>query len=165
MTNRIALRLSSSSVLDQDDCIINIDNECLTMTIDDTNIITCFDVGPKQQNHCLSIQKNVDDRKIIKLESISVDDIYLPRWLLHDHGTFFWHGQQHQGSMEWYPAGTWQFCFATPLLTWILDQKILHEARYNQDYLYPWSYRLGPDSVKNLGSKIHQTFQKVERTL
>jgi len=145
--------------------MVHIDDKNVPILLENFDITATIDIDRTISTHLIKIDKKTDDHNVIRLQAIFVNGIALPQWLLHDQGVFSWHNNQHKGSMIWYPAGTWQFCFDTPLLTWILDQKILHETKYNQDYLYPWSYKLGPDSVSRIGGKIDRILEKINLTL
>lgn len=105
---------------------------------------------------------SAEQDQTVEITGITVDGIPVPHYVLDKHSRFEFDGQSHPGSRFFGPNGTWTFEFVSPMLTFILDQKILHEAQYNQDYEYPWSYRLGPDSVNNIVSSIDQALERVK---
>lgn len=92
--------------------------------------------------------------QILKIDSIQVNGVDVPEYVLQNHSQFRFDDQVHQGSRYFGPNGVWRFQFQLPLVTWLLDQKIQHEAKYNQDYQYDWSYQLGPESVKMIQADI-----------
>jgi hypothetical protein len=121
--------------------------------------------NPTARVLCIKKHEVPGDRQKVRLEKIQVDGVHLPDWVINKYSTFSFNGEIHQGSDQWFPPGTWTWAFESPIVTWILDQKIAHEANYTQDYRYPWSYQLGPDSVRNIGGKIEQLLDRVNRFL
>lgn len=99
--------------------------------------------------------------KVLEIVSISVHNVPVPMYVVTKNCEFKFNDQCHAGSLYFVPRGTWSWIFDTPIVTWVLDQKILHESQYTQDYKYPWSYSFGPDSVTELGAQLHYVKQKV----
>lgn len=97
--------------------------------------------------------KIVSDQ-ILEIKSLQVDNIDLPNFIIFNHTEFKFNDQVHKGSCYFGPNGEWAFKFKAPIISWILDQKIIHEAEYNKDYQYDWSYKLGPDSVESISVKF-----------
>lgn len=120
---------------------------------------------PKSHMLCINKHRVPGDRQTIFLKKITVDDVQMPDWIVNKYSNFSFDKEIHQGSNQWYPPGTWTWFFKSPIVTWVLDQKIAHEANYTQDYRYPWSYQLGPDSVRNIGGKIQQLLDRVNHFL
>lgn len=127
-------------------------------------------VGTDAGSHVLQVErygkteKNWSPEKdqILEIIGVIVDGIAVPNYVLTKHSHFEFNDQIHYGSLYFGPNGVWRFEFQTPILTFVLDQKIAHEAQYNQDYLYPWSYKLGPDSVNSIITTIDQTLERVK---
>jgi len=170
MQNQLCLFLSSigqASLVHNDLCVIHNEKEITyqSVSIQGCKIRIEIQIPVTYQTHLVQIVKNIDARTRINLDDITVDGTSLPSWFFHEHGVFSFANQNHAGSREWHPSGTWHITLQSPLVTWILDQKILHESRYNQDYLFPWSYKLGPDSVSDLGQKIDDTIKKAREIL
>ena len=130
-----------------------------------------FELDQHIANRCLQVERygktdqnySADKDQILELVSIQVDGVVVPSYILDKHSQFTFDDQIHLGSRYFGPNGTWTWTFATPLITHVLDQKITHEAQYSQDYQYPWSYKLGPDSVNNLLSSIGLAMDRVQK--
>lgn len=128
--------------------------------LDQTESIRCLCVeryGKTDQNY--SLEKD----QIVEIVSINVDGIPIPQFMINAQCKFEFAGETHIGSCYFGPNGVWTFDFETPLITYILDKKIQHEAQYNQDYLYPWSYKLGPDSVTTILANIDQALDRADK--
>jgi hypothetical protein len=106
-----------------------------------------------------------DKDQIIEIISATVDQTAVPEFIFNKFSKFMFNNETHQGSRYFSPNGIWIFEFDQPIITWILDQKILHESLYNQDYIYPWSYKFGPDSVNSLSTHLNSTYNKVKQIL
>jgi len=170
MKTNLCIFLSSTSkiILEKKDLSLIYNGKEITtesLSINGCKISIALSIPVTNEEHQLQIIKNIDERTVVNLDDITVDGISLPPWFLQEHGFFTFSDVTHQGSREWHPSGSWHLIFRSPMLTWILDQKILHESRYNQDYLFPWSYKFGPDTVTELGKKINGTIQKVNEIL
>lgn len=151
---------------------------CIKISLDDQLLLDhhftsdqwtfSIDLDHEPARHVLCIERygktndnwSPDLDQIVEILHVSVDGIHMPNYILDRHSRFEFDNQLHQGSRYFGPNGLWTFEFSTPIITHILDEKIRHESQYNQDYLYPWSYRLGPDSVNNIISNIDQTLEK-----
>lgn len=103
--------------------------------------------------------------QLVTLLGVTVDGTQIPEWLIRQTSSFHFAQQILEGCLEWQPPGTWSWNFQQPIITWILDQKIAHESKYNQDYKYPWSYKLGPDSVETIGSKLQTAIARIDQDL
>lgn len=108
-------------------------------------------------------QNNAD--QIVEIVDLTVDGISIPDFILNKFSIFEFNDQTHVGSRYFSPNGIWKFEFQTPIITWILDQKILHESQYGQDYIYPWSYKFGPESVTKLDAQLISVYNKVQQIL
>lgn len=124
-------------------------------------------VGADKLNNLLIVERynklENNEGQILEITKITVDNIDVPEFLLLENSVFKFNDQVHNGSRYFVPNGTWSFTFDSPLLTYILDQKIIHESKYNQDYLYPWSYKLGPDSVEQISLNIERAICHVNK--
>lgn len=105
--------------------------------------------GKTDNNFILKNQQIVKDQTI-EIINVLVDDIELPDYLIYQNCYIEFNEVRHDGSRFLGPNGVWIFNFETPIITFLLDEKIKHESKYNDDYKYPWSYRLGPNSVDTL---------------
>lgn len=101
--------------------------------------------------------------QVLELESLTVDKIEIPEFLIQSFSKFEFNDQVHYGSKYFAPNGKWTFSFKSPIITWILDQKIIHEAKYSQDYQFDWSFKLGPDSVCTLQKEYLDTLEKINQ--
>lgn len=106
---------------------------------------------------------NID--QVVEILTVTVDNSVMPDFILNKFSRFEFNNQVHVGSRFFGPNGIWYFNFETPIITWILDQKILHESEYNQDYIYPWSYKFGPNCVDTLSSQLISVTDKVKKLL
>lgn len=109
-------------------------------------------------------QSQTDDQ-IVEIIAATIDGSLVPDFVFSKFSKFEFDSQSHNGSRYFGPNGTWIFEFNTPIITWLLDQKIMHESQYDQSYIYPWSYKLGPDSVNTLGSQLESVTLKVNNIL
>jgi hypothetical protein len=143
---------------------ITIDQEFVNFSVPITglqskNVIIVERYGKTELNQLPDVDQTVE------ILSVTVDNIAVPDFILEKFSRFEFANQCHVGSKFFGPNGTWIFDFETPFITWILDQKILHESQYNQDYIYPWSYKFGPDSVDVLNSQLLSVTDKVRKLL
>jgi hypothetical protein len=130
-----------------------------------------FSLGNDVASHCLQIERygktdlnySTEKDQTVEIVDITVDGIKVPTYILDKHSKFEFDTQVHMGSRYFGPNGVWTFNFVTPILTYILDEKILHEAQYNQDYKFAWSYKLGPDNVNNILSNISKVEHRLEK--
>lgn len=119
----------------------------------------------KQRNNMIIHNGNIVQDQILEITQVQVDNVAIPDFYLSSHSTFVFGDQTHPGSRYFGPNGTWSLKFDTPVITHLLDAKILHESNYSQDYQYPWSYRLGPDTVKFLLGEMDKVEQRVHQVL
>ena len=101
----------------------------------------------------------------LSIDSVTIDNVPVPDFILNQQTKFCFNQETHVGSRFFGPNGLWYFTFQTPIITYILDQKIIHEAQYNQDYEYPWSYKLGPTSVNKTLAQIDRVQSLVDKKL
>lgn len=118
----------------------------------------------KESCHMVIKNNQIVQDQMFEILNMCVDGVQIPAWFLWDQSQLEIDNQFHK-SLVGGPNCTWHFEFETPLLTFILDCKIKHEAKYNQDYLLPWSYKLGPDSVDSLRNDLLSAINLVEQKL
>jgi hypothetical protein len=119
-----------------------------------------------KQNHNMVLrQDQVIQDQILEITNLLVDDVAIPINIVEPHCSFAWDGHVHPKSRYFGPNGTWTYKFSTPIITHILDLRIEHESQYNQDYIYPWSNRLGPMSVQDILDTIKQVEQRIHQVL
>lgn len=123
------------------------------------NVIIVERYGKTESNQLPDIDQ------IVELLTVSVDGSVVPDFILNKFSRFEFDNQVHAGGRFFGPNGVWYFEFETPIITWILDQKIIHESQYDQDYIYPWSYKFGPNSVDVLNSQLLSVTDKVKKLL
>lgn len=119
----------------------------------------------KTDNNCIFKNEQIIKDQTIEIVRVSVDDIKLPDHLIYQNCYIEFDGFRHDGSRFLGPNGVWVLNFKTPIITFFLDQKIEHEAKYNDDYKYPWSYRLGPRSVSTLTKEYQLVRDLIHRIL
>lgn len=101
--------------------------------------------------------------QILEITELQVNGSRIPDYVLDQRSRFEFGDQCHIGSRYFGPNGNWTFEFETPLITWILDQKINHEAKYNHDYQFPWATQLGPNSVHQILKKIDDIRHRLDQ--
>jgi hypothetical protein len=119
----------------------------------------------KQYHNVVLQQDQIIQDQILEITNLLVDDVAIPINLVDTHCSFAWDGHVHPKSRYFGPNGTWTYKFSTPIITHILDLRIEHESQYNQDYIYPWSNRLGPMSVQEILDTIKQVEQRIHQVL
>ena len=130
----------------------SINNDCI-FTINVTN---------DQQFQKLWIKKT--GKGIVSIVRVEIDNIAIPNYVVQRHNTFKFNDQVQNGCSEIHPEGKWEFTFEMPIFTWCLDQKILHESQYNKDYEFPWSFKLGPNSVETILQELDSTEILIAKT-
>jgi len=74
--------------------------------------------------------KITEDQKV-ELVDIYIDNVKLPnfyKWM----GVYRFNDQEYPQSLCWGCNGIWTWPFQTPILTWVLDEKIKHREKYDQ---------------------------------
>lgn len=117
--------------------------------------------GKTPENMVLDSNGSIIKDQILEIESARVNGSVIPNYIFDQYSQFKFNDQIHSGSRHFGPNGIWSFVFVEPFITWILDQKISHEAKYSNDYIYPWSYKFGPGTVEEILNKIKSTREKV----
>lgn len=119
----------------------------------------------KLKHNMIFVNGQILQDQILEIISVMVDGVPVPINLVEQHCKFEWDSTVHAGSRYFGPNGTWTYSFATPYITHLLDLRIQHESQYNQDYHFPWSNRLGPDSVQEITAMVDQVTQRVQQVL
>lgn len=146
------------------DCVVN--NELVVpITVD--KLVKNYTLqiqryGKTDQNFVFEDNKIVKDQ-VVELTSLAVDGVKIPSYVINNCSKFCFDNQTHLGSCYFSPNGQWEFEFQAPVVTWLLDQKILHESLYSDDYKFDWSYKLGPTSVDVLSSKYKEALDKINQ--
>ena len=150
------------------DYVIDSDLFTVSVNIDSTpksRILVIERYGKTDQNVSVDASGNILHDQYLEILAVRVDNVPVPEFILHSNTRFEFNDQCHVGSKFFGPNGTWTFEFETPMIQYVLDQKILHEAKFNNDYIYAWSYKLGPDSVNKLTTEIDLVIDKFENLL
>lgn len=119
----------------------------------------------KQNNNMVLQEGKIVKDQILEITNLLVDGVPIPLNIVDPYCNFSWDDNVHVGSRYFGPNGTWTYKFSTPIITHILDMRIAHESRYNQDYVYPWSNKLGPMSVQEIVNTIDQVEHRVNQVL
>jgi len=99
--------------------------------------------------------------QILEITAVSVDGVMVPDHLIRQCCEFEYNDIIDKGSTYFGPDGTWRFFFHSPIITYLLDLSIHHEAIYSDNYKYPWSYQLGPGSTDDIIQGIDKLVDKV----
>ena len=118
----------------------------------------------KDHQHMIFQNDTIIADQVLEIVDVMVNGVRIPEYILGKHTRFCFQDQTHMGSRYFGPNGVWSWEYSGSLVTWVLDQKILHEAQYTQDYELPWSYNLGPDSVNKITTEISELLTKLENT-
>lgn len=117
----------------------------------------------KTDKNFVFVDNQIVKDQVVKLELMAVDGIKVPDYIINNHANFTFDNQTHPGSCYFSPNGVWELEFQAPFITWLLDQKILHESMYTDDYKFDWSYKLGPQSVDVLSGKFEEALEKINQ--
>lgn len=147
-----------------------INQELFTVSVDldfacKQRILVIERYGKTDHNVSVDTNGNIVKDQYFEILDVKIDDTRVPDFIMQSCIRFEFDNQCHPGSRFFGPNGIWTFEFETPFVQFVLDQKILHEAKFNNDYVYAWSYKLGPDSVAKLTNEINTVINKVENTL
>lgn len=141
--------------------------ESLSISVDESvgDHVLTIERHSKTEKNCVYTDGKIIQDQILEIVKITVDDTEIPAYALDSYCEFAWSDRIDPGSRYFGPNGTWTFRFSTPIITYILDTRINHESRYNQDYQFPWSYKHGPDSVQEILDTIKQVEKRVNEIL
>jgi len=148
----------------------DINQELFTIAVDldhsDKHTVLIIErYGKTDQNVSVDSHGNIINDQYLEILDIKIDNVPVPDFILNSIPRFEFNDQCHVGSKFFGPNGIWTFEFKTPFIQYVLDQKILHEAKFSNDYVYAWSYKLGPDSVVNLTNEIDTVIAKIKNIL
>lgn len=163
---KIFIKVDSEIVYEHHFTSINI--ESISVNIPNSlgeHVVEIERFGKNESNFQLNDSGNIVKDQILEIVNIQIDGIDIPNFVIQKNSSFSWDNETHMGSTYFGPNGVWKFVYYNSLISFILNEKILHESQYNQDYKYPWSYKLGPDSVKEITDKIEMIINKVNRIL
>jgi hypothetical protein len=141
------------------DILIPLDNTC------SKKCLQLHRYGKTDQNVLVDTQGKIVQDQTLEILQIKIDGTLIPTFFISNNVQFEFDNQCHSGSCFIGPNGVWTFKFYTPIIEYILDEKILHESDYNQDYQFAWSYKLGPNSVNTINAKIDSLIKKISTTL
>lgn len=128
----------------------------ITTNLELTSSKQCIKIeryGKTEKNFVYENEVIINDQTI-EIVDVLVDDIRLPDWLIRQNCRIEFDDNVHERSRLLGPNGFWFFEFETPILTYLLDQKIIHEAKYSDNYKYPWNHQLGPDTVETVTKEL-----------
>ncbi len=108
--------------------------------------------------------KIVEDQ-ILEIYSLVVDGVKIPDWFKYNQSYIEFDNIKHSNSTVLGPNGFWTLQFKLPFITFLLDKKIEHEAKYNHDYIFPWAYKLGPESVQKLSKDFATVKELIDKHL
>jgi hypothetical protein len=140
-----------------------------------TNIDVCLDTSPGEANLVIERYGKGNDNiqldgdviikdQLVEITRIAIDGVQLPQWFLWNN-IFLKIDDKETNSLVAGPNGIWTLKLQTPVISFVLEDKILHEAKYSQDYLYPWSYKLGPNSATQLVNDLQLALDLVNKKL
>lgn len=101
----------------------------------------------------------------VEIADILIDGTKMPVWFTHDQSYVEFDNLKYKNSTLLSHNGVWVLNFEAPFITFFLDKKINKEAVDNQDYKYPWSYKLGPDSVDTLSKEFAAVKELIKKHL
>lgn len=158
------IKLDGNLILDHQ-FTSNIESHSITLDSACSDHVLTVERYNKKSCNMILENGNIVQDQILEIIDVLVDDVRIPEVLVYENCEFSWDGQVHAGSKYFGPNGVWTYRFSTPIITHVLDLKIKHESKYNQDYLFPWSYKLGPDSVATITALIDEVEKKVNEVL
>lgn len=126
------------------------------------NHLICVERFGKEDHNVVVSDGFIIEDQVVEIESIFINGVKLPDFVINNHTEFKFADQVHKGSTYFGPNGTWSLKYYGSMVTWLLDRKITHEVQYNQDYQFPWAYKLGPDSVSKTVDEIDSLLEKIQ---
>jgi hypothetical protein len=106
--------------------------------------------GKRPINTQVDSNGNIVKDQIIELVNIYFNDIKLPEYYMYI-GVYKFNGQEYKQALMWGCNGVWSWQFGSPILTWAMDFKLAHRAKY--------------DVVEDEALTITYTQKKVTKTL
>lgn len=87
--------------------------------------------GKKSNSTIVDATGKIIQDQLTELLDIHVNDIKLPHYFKYN-SIYRFNNQEHPQSLIWGCNGVWSWEFGTPIITWALDFKNNHQAKYNQ---------------------------------
>jgi hypothetical protein len=109
-------------------------HELVELPIDllDSDHLLSLDITKKTpKNTIVDNDGTIIKDQLIELKHVYIDDIKLPNFYLYN-SVYKFHNQSYEQALVWGCNGTWEWKFATPIITWALDFKIAHREKYDQ---------------------------------
>ena len=149
------------------------------LTIDTDHIVISVAVSDQPQKRLFELERYGKTPKHTALDSngkiiadqylelidIKVDSISIPEFLIYTNTKFVGHNLEQTGCRVIGHNGIWSFEFETPIIQYVLDQKIINQAQSSDNYQYSWSFQLGPNSVNQMLEEIDTVTKKVQQNL
>jgi hypothetical protein len=98
--------------------------------LDGDHIISIERYGKIVNNTMVDQQGNILKDQLVELLDIYVDGIKLPEWFTYL-GTYVFNNTTYPQAKIWGVNGVWDWPFATPIITWVLDKKTENDEKYN----------------------------------
>lgn len=124
-------------------------NETVTIPldlVDGDHVLIIETYGKTFENTLQDSQGNIIQDQTITLNSIIVDDIVLPEFFSFT-GIYKFDDQEHTQAFTWGKNGKWIWPFETPIITWLLNEKIKNRERYIKPEM-PFHERLELENKK-----------------
>jgi len=87
--------------------------------------------GKTNKNVLFSKSENkVLQEQFLEIKNIYIDNIEIPEFIKYS-GVYSFNGEEYKSAMWFGVNGTWSIKFYTPIIDWILHEKILLEEKYN----------------------------------
>lgn len=146
-------------------CDFQIDNEDYYKDIlleNNSSIIEVERYNKTNNNIIIENNKVIKDQ-ILEIVDIKIDGIKLPDFIIYEHSVFNFMDQEHTGSTYFAPNGIWKFKFKSPIITWVLDQKIKHEAKYSDYHKLDFSYKIDPEKIASRLDDFENYLNMIEK--
>lgn len=99
--------------------------------LDGEHILTVELYGKDTRGTVVDQQGIIIKDRILELLNIYVNDIKLPDFFKYN-SVYKFNNQTYNQGLKWGCNGIWTWHFSTPILSWVLDEKIKHQEKYNQ---------------------------------
>ena len=131
--------------------------ESLALHVDETprlHVLQLIRLGKGQTNIVLDDENRIIQDQALELLALKINGVSVPEYILDNNSVFEYKNNKQFNSRYFGPNGVWTLNFQSPMITWVLDQKIIRESNFNLNHSHPWSYQLGPNSVESLSTDI-----------
>lgn len=115
----------------------------------------------KEDKNTILLNNEIIEDQTLEIESIKVDNVTVPNFIIFDYSYFVFNDKKIQTNI-FGPNGVWKFNFKTPIITWILTEKMHHEAKYSDAHLLPNSYKIDPNKVDKYFTELENALRKVD---